>query len=272
MRRLLIRPGAIGDLVLSLPALESLRAAYTEVWVARQNVPLIRFAGRVRAITDTGLDMLEIRGPTPALLDQLRSFDEIVSWYGAARQEFRDSVVSLGLPFRFLEALPKAFAEHATDFYLAQLGRPPGAVPRLPVPAAERTFAVIHPFSGSPAKNWPLGHFRAIASELERHMSVYWCVGPEEELPEATRTDDLYELACWLAHARVYLGNDSGPTHLAAAVGTPTVALFGRTDPGIWAPRGRHVAVLRPPRPGNQVGAIPVDEVLVKCMAGTNLR
>src|SRR5674476_1158977 len=55
-------------------------------------------------------------------------------------------------------------------------------------------------------------------------------------LPGAVRIDDLYELACWLAKARVFIGNDSGITHLAAAVGTPVLALFGPTDPEVWAP------------------------------------
>jgi ADP-heptose:LPS heptosyltransferase len=75
-------------------------------------------------------------------------------------------------------------------------------------------------------------------------LPVHWCAGPEEELPGASRFDDLYDLACWLARARLYIGNDSGPTHIAAAVGTPVVALFGPTDPHLWAPRGPHVRVL----------------------------
>jgi ADP-heptose:LPS heptosyltransferase len=57
------------------------------------------------------------------------------------------------------------------------------------------------------------------------------------------RIENLYELACWLASARLYIGNDSGITHLAAAVGTPVLALFGPTDPDVWAPRGANVRV-----------------------------
>jgi ADP-heptose:LPS heptosyltransferase len=78
-------------------------------------------------------------------------------------------------------------------------------------------------------------------------MPVEWCVGPEDELPGARRFEDLYDLACWLASARIYIGNDSGPTHLAAAVGTPVVALFGPSDPAVWAPRGLHVAIAAAP-------------------------
>ena len=50
---------------------------------------------------------------------------------------------------------------------------------------------------------------------------------------------------CHLAGARVFLGNDSGITHLATAAGCPTVAVFGATDPRVWAPRGTHVTVLQ---------------------------
>jgi heptosyltransferase III len=226
MRRLLIRPGAIGDLIVSLPVLESLRADYLEVWVAEQNVPLIRFADAVCSITSTGLDILEIRPPAK-LVERLRGFDSIVSWYGASRPEFREAVAKLGLP-----------VEHALA-----CSNNLKVVPRIPVPAdAREDFAVIHPFASSPRKRWPVAKFQEVARQLK--MPVRWCAGPEEKLDEAVRIDNLYELACWLSTARVYIGNDSGISHLAAAVGTPVVVLFGPTDPAVWAPRGDRVRVL----------------------------
>src|SRR5260370_38306056 len=99
MRRLLIRPGAIGDLIVSLPALECLQAEYTEVWAPERNLPLIRFAGGVRSIGATGLDLLGLPGiaPPPALTATLRSFDSIVACDRAARPEFRCSVALLRL-------------------------------------------------------------------------------------------------------------------------------------------------------------------------------
>ncbi|MBK5290081.1 MAG: hypothetical protein JJE04_00110 [Acidobacteriia bacterium] len=133
----------------------------------------------------------------------------------------------------------------AIDFYLRQVGAPLGATPRIECPPRDGGYAVIHPFSGSPRKNWPLSQFRALALELIKRMPVAWCAGPEEDLEEANRFEDLYELGCWLAGARVYVGNDSGITHLAAAVGAPVVALFGPTRPAVWAPRGDRVRVLR---------------------------
>jgi heptosyltransferase III len=250
VRRLLIRPGAIGDFIVSLPALESLRTDYCEVWVSSPNVPLVRFADRVRSIASTGIDLLGVTDPSAALLAELRSFDSIVSWYGANRPEFRDLIDSLGLPCRFLRALPPdQSAVHATDFYLDQvrdlcdcLSAP---TPRILCEVPRGDYAIIHPFSGSPKKNWPLENFRRMARGLQQIMPMHWCAGPDDPpLAGAVRIDDLYELACWLAGARLYVGNDSGITHLAAAVGAPVLALFGATDPGVWAPRGPNVRVM----------------------------
>ena len=216
MRRLLIRPGAIGDVILSLPALESARADYTEVWAPRVTLPLIRFADRTRAIADTGLDLVGV--VEGAKCPALESFDEIYSWYGAARSEFHEAVADL--PFTFFPA--QTFPE---------------TPPRIEVPPAKReNFTIIHPYSSSPKKNWPLANFQAVAGQLN---NVEWC--------EPGRINDLYELACWISAASLYIGNDSGISHLAAAVGTPVIAIFISTDPRIWAPRGEHVSVLENP-------------------------
>lgn len=228
-----------------------LAAESLEVWTEARTVPLVRFAGRVRALRSTGLDLLGITEPPAGLIQALREFDSIVSWYGANRPEFRQTVSELALPFTFLEALPAEGAGiHATDFYLEQVRRiapcASDGIPRIECAVEREDYAVIHPFSGSARKNWPLERFRAVAARLERVMPVKWCAGEEDPpLPGAVRIDDLYELACWLASARMYIGNDSGVTHLAAAVGTPVLALFGPTDPEVWAPRGNNVRVGR---------------------------
>lgn len=227
MRRLLIRPGAIGDCIVSLPALEHLRTGYTEVWVSGQNAPLIQFADRVRSIASTGLDLLGI--VDSPVLETLRSFDEIWSWYGTNRPEFREAVADL--PFRFFPALPSD-GVHAVDFYAAQAGAPQGLAPVIQCPPSERSFIAVHPFSGSPKKNWPFEHFR----KLVHSVRAEWA---------NDRYADLYQLACWLSKARAYVGNDSGISHLAAAVGTPVVAIFTATDPAVWAPRGPHTVVMQ---------------------------
>jgi ADP-heptose:LPS heptosyltransferase len=78
-------------------------------------------------------------------------------------------------------------------------------------------------------------------------LSVEWCAGPEEELPGARRFDGLDEVARWLSGASLYIGNDSGITHLAAACGALVVAIFQSSDAAVWSPRGPHVAVLQSP-------------------------
>jgi hypothetical protein len=247
-----IRPGAIGDFIVSLPAVQCLRSEYLEVWAAAPNVPLVRFADRTRSIASTSLDLLGVTEPPARLLEELRGFDSIISWYGANRQEFRELVGALQLPFTFLQALPaEASGLHAADFYLMQVramanGASDG-IPRIRCDVEREDFAAIHPFSGSPKKNWPLEKFRELASTLEQSMPVRWCSGPDDPpLAGAVRIDNLYNLACWLARARLYIGNDSGITHLAAAVGTPVLALYGpASDPTVWAPRGEQVRVGR---------------------------
>jgi hypothetical protein len=168
----------------------------------------------------------------------LRGFDEIISWAGSNNDDLRERAAALGLPFRFLRALPpQGAACHAVDYYLDQVGAPPGATPALPVPRRNAGYAVIHPFSGSARKNWPLEQFQQVAARLD--CPVHWCAGPEEALPGAVRLETLAELIPWLAQAAVYLGNDSGISHVAAACQVPVVAVFGPTDPRVWAPRGR---------------------------------
>jgi ADP-heptose:LPS heptosyltransferase len=161
----------------------------------------------------------------------MAQFDEIVSWYGMYREPFREAVKHL--PIRFFPALP-----------------PPPGEPRISVPEMPRTRIVVHPFSASARKNWPLERFEQVA----KHFDAEWAVSRDG----SPRIENLYELACWLRGAKLYIGNDSGITHLAAAVGTPVVALFGPMDPEVWAPRTPWREVLR----GQPMDTITVDDVL----------
>jgi ADP-heptose:LPS heptosyltransferase len=135
------------------------------------------------------------------------------------------------------------------DFYneqARQLGASPvSGFPEIACPPAGRIFAVIHPFASNLAKRAPVAIFEAAARKLGATMPVYWLCGPEEELPGAMRIPDLYQLARWLRQARIFVGNDSGISHLAAAVGTPVQAFFRTTDPRIWAPRGSSVNITK---------------------------
>ena len=219
---------------------------YTEVWCAGPNVPLARFADSAQSIVASGLDRL---GLLPAdhvidVIEHLRRFDSVISWYGSNRPEFRQLTEELGLPFQFLPALPTG-DRHAVEFYndqARQLGaKPESRFPEIECPVKARTFAVIHPFASNLSKRAPLAVFEAAARRLAETMPVHWLAGPEEELEGAVRIENLYELACWLRGAKIFVGNDSGVSHLAAAVGTPVQAYFRITDPRVWAPRGRSV-------------------------------
>ena len=146
MRRLLIRPGAIGDCILALPELESARADYTEVWAPRAVLPLIQFADRTLAIADTGLDRVGVLDN--ARVPELESFDSIYSWYGSNFEPLRDAVRHL--PFTFFPALP-----------VNVIGTPRIRVPNLPM----ENRAILHPFSGTP------GHV-SFGLELILHIKI----------------------------------------------------------------------------------------------------
>ena len=198
--------------------------------------------------------------PSKRLRAFLASFDRAVIWMQHAEDILRAfRQCGIGEVEAFPGLPPDDWPQHASIYYAACLGFPDAPLVRLSIPPAGPPLdVVLHAGSGSPRKNWPLERFRAVADYLaKRGRRVEWCVGPAEEglhlPPEACvlRVTSLTDLARRLAGARLYLGNDSGITHLAAYVGCPTVALFGPTNPDIWAPRGDNVTVVRgEPWPG----------------------
>ena len=185
--------------------------------------------------------------PAEDVIARLQSFDSIISWYGANRQDFRQFVHDLGLPFQLLAALPSG-GIHAVDFYNQQaqrLGaRPRSRFPRIQCPARTRSFAAIHPFASSAAKRAPIEIFEQLAARLSEWMPVQWFCGPEEELEGTLRIPGLYDLACCLSEARIFVGNDSGISHLAAAVGTPVLSFFRAGDARVWSARGPAVDII----------------------------
>jgi ADP-heptose:LPS heptosyltransferase len=116
----------------------------------------------------------------------------------------------------------------------------------------------VHPGAGSPAKRWPAQCWAELLREATQGAQAAIVCGPAD-LEAASelgariaapllRELPLLELSAALACARALLGHDSGVSHLAAALGVPTLALFGPTDPCQWAPRGPHAAWVRAPR------------------------
>jgi ADP-heptose:LPS heptosyltransferase len=118
-------------------------------------------------------------------------------------------------------------------------------------------FLALHPGSGSPAKNWPAERFGALGAVLSPSRPWLLVSGPADEAAAATlgtepdavhaRSLPARVLGALLAHAGLFVGHDSGVSHLAAAFGAPVLALFGPTDPAVWAPIGRRVRTLRSP-------------------------
>jgi hypothetical protein len=133
---------------------------------------------------------------------------------------------------------------------------------------------VIHIGAGSSEKRWPLPLWRGLIGQLQVLLpdrSIRLIAGEVENdrLTAAERAMfmslggvflfTLEELADVLDSAGAYIGADSGPTHVAGAIGVPTIALFGPTDPELWAPIGPRVHVLAPPAPKGMAWLTPPE-------------
>ena len=128
------------------------------------------------------------------------------------------------------------------------------------VESAHSQLMVMHPGSGSVHKCADSSLLREIARGLrqDRKMSLVILQGPADEQavnnlidemnPEdycLVKDESLLSVANLLSQATLYIGHDSGITHLASSLGIPCLALFGPTDPAQWAPRGSNVSVIR---------------------------
>ncbi len=286
MSLLVIQPGAIGDLVLSLPALrwlrEGLGAQGMEVWAERPNLPLVdhpAYADRGRPLAETGLDSY----PLPAgTLQTMKAFEVVVSWRGANLPELAASVTAAHPRAYFLPQLPPPDGcIHLTEFRRMQLSGLFGAEfsgqPEIFFHPSDEEFArdylardsaggrplvVLHPGASGRQKRWDATGFAELASRLtrRRNAQILLSQGPLDRQAveavmaaapelEARRVSigNLRHLAAVLRRCHLFVGNDTGITHLAAASGAPTVAIFQSTDPRLWAPRGRRVAALERP-------------------------
>ena len=289
MRRLFIRPGAIGDCLCWLPTLAAIGPEDAEVWAPGPVLPLMELAPRRRNLASTGFSLLGIPGARLplGLVETLRSFDEILSWHGANRPELKEECDRLRLPVRFFEPLPRRdSAHHVSDWFLRQtsawhgLDEEPSAwrgeggrhflLPSLAESSTPKRplRVVIHPFSGSARKNWPMERYRRLAQSIDTFtrggVSIQWCAGPEDALPEdltqdAWRFEQLDVLARALAGTALFIGNDSGITHLAAMLGIPCVVFFGPESPQVWSPRGARVRLVSPAGNGAPASEIPYE-------------
>lgn len=283
-----MRGGALGDFALTLPALAALRNAAALrligdprfLWMARPDaildhdspalLPLYSGAGPLPPLTapffaECDLFLAYAVDPDHSLAARLRSF---------VRGEV---LVHNPHPPRGI---------HITDHLLAplcRLGVPvPDPVPRLCLRPEERAYArscwqerqlrpplvVVHPGSGGRRKCWPLSCFLELARRLgQRGFQVLIPLGPAEEdlvgrVPGelAVQPPGLAELASLLEGAALFVGNDAGPGHLAAALDTPTLTLFGPTDPCTWRPRHPRSRIIQ--APDGRLEALAAEAVL----------
>jgi ADP-heptose:LPS heptosyltransferase len=159
---------------------------------------------------------------------------------------------------------PADYPGHVTEFHREQLASLALEPAELPLPRINPDGAVvIHPGSGGDAKCWPREKFLSLGRALKRNGILPTLIlGEAEQERWGYREVDalkaefpwylhmgFYELAERLSRARLYLGNDSGVTHLAAAMGVPVIALFGPSNDVQWRPIGPSVRILRAPPP-----------------------
>jgi ADP-heptose:LPS heptosyltransferase len=282
---LVIRGGAIGDFILTLPVLQALKARWPDSEIELIGYPRIAelavhagYVSRVRSLDEAWVAQLFIPGVhlPPAKLTYIREFDIVISYLYDPDQLVGKNLENNGAKQVLLGSHRREdVTAHAIDFFIAPLAElaifPEDDVPVVvvPDPGAERTLA-IHPGSGSPFKNWPLDRYMELADRwIAECGPVGFVLGEADDTFEAVLRErfpnatwmvnlSLVELAESLKTYTAYAGNDTGITHLAAACGVPVTALFGPTDPAIWSPRGPEVKVMH----HDVLREIAVDSVL----------
>jgi heptosyltransferase-3 len=279
-RILVIRGGAIGDFVLTLPAIKLLRdrfpTAHLEILGYKHIAALAEkrfYADAVRSIESASLArFFEKNSDLPAeLLDYFAGFDLILSYLHDPDRIFETNAKKLGRATFIAGPSKLDDSEHAA-FQLARLLAALGLFLTDPSAHLFPTDAdrdaiknlqgkmAFHPGSGSETKNWPIENWIELGNALLARDYTLIIIAGEAD---TVRTHQLK--AEWkdkpvrfaenlplphlaaLLEGSDFIGHDSGISHIAAAVGARCLLLFGPTDPAIWAPANASVAVLRAP-------------------------
>lgn len=276
-RTLVLFPGALGDFICFLPVLERLGRNQVLHLLARSEfAKLLPSNFRVRSLECYEVHRLFVPqgGSEMRLREFYGAYGSIYSWTGSREEVFvRELQFASEGRAQVFAFRPLQLRMHQADYYLSCLGEPSSEMsfPKIPLkpdavswsarlcqqPALSgKPVLVLAPGSGAKEKNWPAGSFQIVADWWRERSggAVVTVLGPvEEERSDfaslcrdsvVARQLDLGQLAALLARSTVYLGNDSGVTHLAATLGVRTVALYGPTDLLRWAPRGEKVTVM----------------------------
>ncbi len=290
-RVLVIRGGAIGDFILTLPAIRLLREGIPGCHLEVMGYPGIAQLAVTAGLADTvrhlgHQDMAPLFAPgapvKDEIADHLRSFNLVVSYLFDPDGHFRGNLERLGVktlvecPHRVQPGAGPASAQLARPleklaFFLDDPAPWIGdARDRPPEQSQVPSRFLLHPGSGSTSKNWPLNRFLQVMHHLREtqpNAELILLTGEVEEargVLSELQSEDWRALRCAHWHGlplnelyirlislgkagSVFLGHDSGISHLAAACGLPCLLLFGPTDPAVWAPQNPGVKVLRSP-------------------------
>jgi heptosyltransferase-3 len=261
-----LRLRSLGDCVLTTPALDILKRHRPDLRIA------VVVEDRFRAIYQGNSDISEILPPTLAALRRWRPA-LCLNLHGGTRSAWmtllsgarcRAGFAHYRHQFAYNVRIPRAqqilsvdrkvhTAEHLASamFYL---GVPQCEIPRAKLAAisdAAPHIAVIHAVAATSAKTWPADRFLAVAARLrDTGLDPVFIGAASDDLNafRAYRTlpgAPLGEVKALISRAALFVGNDSGPAHMAAAFGVPVVVLFGASDPDIWGPWRAPGAVLR---------------------------
>ena len=303
-RVLVIRGGAIGDFILTLPIFEAIHVKDPAAEIEVLGYPDIAELAveRRHAIAAKRVDAAEW-APLFAVSGQLAQrergylagFDRIFCvWPDKDGTICRNLLVAGARSVAHVDPMPPAGEViHAIDHVARQCLRAGLELPYLEphlypserdrwwverfmrvTRAGERPLLGLEPGSGSARKNWPARNYQELARQwLRRQGHVLLVAGPADDAAVAEMKDGLLgdgifplcneslpRVAAALERCEAFVGNDSGITHMAAAVRTPTLALFGPTDPRVWRPRAPRVRALAPAQ-GNDLADISVSEV-----------
>ncbi len=293
---LVIRGGAIGDFILTLPAIAALRRqfpkAHLEVLGYPHIVQLALAAGlvdRVQAIEARALAGFFARNGELAeeLADYFSEFDLIVSYLYDPDEIFQINVgrCTVGQFIAGPHRPDEKGHLHASRVYLKPLERlaifDADHVPRLSLKPQPATLnqSGLHPGSSSERKNWPETKWAELLQHLEQTTSsrllliggeaegkrlgrLSRLVGMDPGRVQVAQSLALVELASLMQKCALFIGHDSGISHLAAALGLPGIILWGATAEEIWRPPSENMIVLRHPAGLAQLAVTTVIETL----------
>lgn len=276
-RVLIIRPGAIGDTLLTFPLLRALKTRYEQTHITFVSnpavLPLASLFGLADAVFDYGAVewselFSEVGIRSVFLRDTLQGTKRVICWLRDPDEVVKRNLFSAGVqnvviaPGRPSEASGLHIVTYLAQTIGITLTEQERSKAFSPGPLNDAQGVAIHAGSGGAFKCWPVTHFSEIiralwlqsipvlllagAADTERLSTLVQLVGNPltSTLLKIVVNAPLVEVAEHLRHCKGYLGNDFGITHLAAMLGIPTVALFGPSSPTLWRPLGPHVQVL----------------------------